>query len=255
MLDQARRDMQETLIANRERAIQAITQRNQLEKLLNDQKAKSANLENQAVAALKSGDRDLARNIMREKANTDTVAAQLQTSFDQATVTVNSVKVAIQRQQEEVQKKTAEALALKAQWKNAQIQNSIAKAMDGLSFENQFEGFGAAAERIQNAQSEASARQEMHSESLQGRIQSMQSNAMDLEAEQSLQALEERLGMRAPAVAPAETQTAVSTGSTVSATPPAPPVTPELTEEQKAAASGEADKALEELERRLKPGS
>ena len=38
MLDQAKRDMQASVIQNRERAIQAITQRNELEKLLNQQR-------------------------------------------------------------------------------------------------------------------------------------------------------------------------------------------------------------------------
>ncbi len=201
MLDQARRDMQETLVANRERAVQAITQKNRLESMLNEAKKKSDQLEAQAGMALKQGNRDLARQFIREKASNDATLATLQSSYEQALQTVDAVKIAIKRQEEEVRRKTAEALAMKAQWKQAQIQNSIAKALEGLTFENQLESFGAAAERIRDAQSEASARQEMMATSLQGKMMQMEDQAMDYAAEAELQKLEEKLGMReTPAV-------------------------------------------------------
>src|SRR6185369_2234016 len=192
MLDQARRDMQETLVANREKAVQAITQKNRLQMMLEDARKKSAQLESQATMALKQGNRELARQFIREKANNDAVMTQLEGSYQQALQAVEAVKVAIKRQEEEVRKKTAEALAMKAQWKQAQIQNSISKALEGLTFENQFEGFGAAQERIREAQSEASARQEMMGTSLQGKVMGMEDKARDMEAESELSKLEER---------------------------------------------------------------
>lgn len=245
MLDQARRDMQTMLIANREKAVQAMTQKNRLAGMLDDTRKKSAQLEAQAAMALKQGNRDLATQFMREKMNNDAVVAQLQTSYDQAAATVEQVRIAIRRQEEEVRKKTAEALAMKAQWKQAQIQNSISKALDGLTFENQFEGFGAAQERIREAQSEASARQEMMAGSLQGQVFQMQDKARDMEAEGELEKLEEKLGLRtsaAPAATTTETQT-VSVGSG------AAPATPGAATDP--AAASEAEKQLQELEKRL----
>lgn len=260
MLDQARRDMQAALTQNRERAIQAITQRNQLEKMLQDQQNKSATLENQAVLALKQGNRDLARDIMREKTVVDSQIGQLQVSYEQAGKTVETVKVAIQRQQEEVQRKTAEALALKAQWKQAQIQNSIAKALDGLTFENQFEGFGAAKERITGAMSEAAARNEMQSESLQGRMMGMQDQAMDYQAEEELKKLEARLAgesaaIQAPVAQVQPVSAAPSTAAAsdgVAAPSIAAPVVPPAPATTDPAIVSEADKQLEELEKRVK---
>ena len=73
--------------------------------------------------------------------------------------TSEAVKVAIKREEEKIRQKTAEALALKAQWKNAQIQNAIHKALDGIgSIEDSTQAFGRAQEKIRNAQSEAGAR-------------------------------------------------------------------------------------------------
>ncbi len=247
MLDQARRDMQAALIANREKAVQAITQKNRLQTMLDEAKKKSAALEAQATMALKQGDRDTATVFMREKMNGDQTVIQLQTSYDQAAGTVEQVKVAIKRQEEEVRKKTAEALALKAQWKQAQIQSSISKALDGLTFENQFEGFGAAQERIREMQSEAAARQEMMGSSMAGKVMAMEDRARDLEAETELEKLEEKLGLRAPSAPVQEDQTvSVSTGAAPAATAAPADAAAE------AAAQTEAERQLDELEKRLK---
>jgi phage shock protein A len=238
MLDQARRDMQATLVANREKAVQAITQKNRLQSMLEEARKKSAQLESQATMAVKQGNRELAVQFMREKMNHDATITTLQSSYEQAVQTVEQVKIAIKRQEEETRKKTAEALAMKAQWKQAQIQNSISKALDGLTFENQFEGFGAAAERIRDAQSEAAARQEMLGTSLHGKVMAMEDQARDMEAESELSKLEERLGMK-PVEAKTETETeaqAVDLGG-----PGA----------EDTLQSSEAERQLEELEKRI----
>ena len=243
MLDQAKRDMQGALVANREKAVQAITQKNRLQGMLEEHKKKSSQLEAQAATALKQGNRDLAVQFMREKMNNDAVSAQLQQSYEQALATVEQVKVAIKRQEEEVRKKTAEALAMKAQWKQAQIQNSITKALEGLTFENQFEGFGAVQERIRDAQSEASARQEMYSTSIQGKMMEMEHHARDAEAETELELLEQRLGMK-----PATTVTEQAQPVAVGGAPAAPASGGD------AVPVSEAERELEELEKRLKGG-
>ncbi len=248
MLDQARRDMQAGLIANREKAVQAITQKNRLQQMLEDHRNKSTQLEGQATMALKQGNRELAAQFMREKINNDSIIGQLQTSYDQAAQSVEQVKLAIKRQEEEVRKKTAEALAMKAQWKNAQIQNSIAKALDGLTFENQFESFGAAAEKVRMAQSEASARQEMQGESIQGKIMQMEDKAKDFEAEAALDQLEQRLGMKAPAATVEATQTVSVAPTNNGQAAPTGPGTSDP------GVASEAAKQLEELEKRLQGG-
>lgn len=246
MLDQARRDMQQAMIQNKERAIQAITQKNRLQLMLDEEKKKSAKLESQAAVALKQGDRDLATQFMREKMNADSTIVTLQQSYEQAANTVEQVKVGIRRQEEEVRKKTSEALALKAQWKQAQIQNSISKALDGLTFENQFEGFGAAQEKIREAQSEAAARQEMMGTSLQGRMMAMEDKSRDIEAEDELSKLEERLGIKSPSAAATTDQTVQVSASGTAA--------PKLDAAAEAAAMSQAEREIEELEKRLRNG-
>lgn len=200
MLDQARRDMQNALVANREKAVQAITQKNRLQGMLDEAERKSAQLEQQATMALRQGNRDLARQFLREKANSDSTIETLKGTLAQAIETVEAVKVAIKRQEEEVRRKTAEALAMKAQWKQAQIQSSISKALEGLTFESEYEGsFAAARDKIKDKQAEAQARQEMMAGSLQGKMMAMEDQTMDYAAEEELKKLEERLGLATPA--------------------------------------------------------
>ena len=201
MLDQARRDMQDALVQNREKAVQAITQKNRLQQMLDQSEAKSVQFEAQASTALQQGNRELARQFLREKAANDTVLATLRQTLSQAVETVEAVKSAIKRQDSEVRKKTAEALALKAQWKQAQIQTSISKALEGLTFEAEYEGsFASARDRIHEKQAEAAARGEMLSGSVQGKMMDMEDQAMDYAAEAELRKLEEKLGIAGPGV-------------------------------------------------------
>ncbi len=208
MLDQARRDMTGALVANREKAVQAITQRNRLQQMLDEALKKSAQLEAQATTALRQGNRELAKQFLREKATNDATIETLKTTHAQAVETVESVKVAIKRQEEEVKRKTAEALAMKAQWKQAQIQSSIAKALEGLTFENEYEGsFAAARDKIKDKQAEAQARNEMLASSVQGKMMAMEDQTMDMAAEEELHKLEEKLGLTTPAIQDVATTT------------------------------------------------
>ena len=226
MLDQAKRDMQQALISNREKAVQAIAQKNRLQGMLDEAVRKSAQLELQATTALKQGNRDLAKDFLREKATNDTTIETLRTTAATAQETVDNVKTAIKRQEDDVRRKTAEALAMKAKWKQAQIQSSISKALEGLTFENEYEGsFAAARDRIKDKQAEASARQEMMSGSVQGKMMAMEDLAADSAAEAELAALEQKLGLGAPKV------------------------------EQLATTSGGVEEQLAELEKRLQQGN
>lgn len=195
MLDQARRDMQEVLERNRERAVEALAAKNRLEMTVREIETNAKNCEQKAELALKQGNRDLALTFMAEKRRWESNLESLRASLETANKTVEQVKQAIKTQEGEVRKKAAEALALKAQWKTAQIQNSITKALEGLTFENELEGFGAAESKIKDAQSEAAARQEMFGESIAGKVMQLEQSAVDTEAESDLRALEERLGI------------------------------------------------------------
>lgn len=196
LLDQARREMNETLARNRERAIQAITQKNLLQAEVEKIEKVVRDLDKKAELALKQGNRDLALQIVREKKAQEGALGTMRQSLEQAAQTVEAIKTAMRRQEEEVRVRTAQALAMKARWKQAQIQTAINKALDGMSLENIESGWESASQRIQKAEAEASARQEMAAQSLQGRVAALQDVQVDQEAEDELVEMEKRLGLR-----------------------------------------------------------
>ncbi|MCX8053278.1 MAG: PspA/IM30 family protein, partial [Armatimonadetes bacterium] len=200
LLQEAAREMRESLAANRQRAITAITQKNNLKALLDEQEKRIATLEAQAEMAVKKGDRDLARRILREKLTFQETVAATRASYEQAVQAAEAVKIAIRRQEEQVRQRTAEALAKKAQWKQAQIQIEIDKALHGLTFEEESSAWERASEKIRTAQSEAAARAELAQASIQAKIAELQDNTVDAEAEKALQELEQRMGLSDRAV-------------------------------------------------------
>jgi len=214
ILDSAVREMKESQIKNRERAVQAITQKNNLASMVDREEKMVRDLEQKATIALQSGNRELARTILREKTQRDQTLVQLRTSLKQAEETSEAVKIAIRREDESIRVKTAEALRLKANMKQAQIQIEINKALDGLQMEDQSQSFDRAQERIQSMQSEAEARAEVARTSVNARLASLADEQVDVEADKALQDLEAKLGMGAATTAvTANTTSAVTAGA------------------------------------------
>lgn len=196
LLDQARREMNEMLARNRERAIQAITQKNLLQVEVEKIEKSVRDLDKKAELALKQGNREIALQFVREKKAQESALGTMRQSLEQAIQTVDTIKTAMRRQEEEVRVRTSQALALKARWKQAQIQTAINKALDGMSLESVESSWETASQRIQEAEAEAAARQEMVAHSLQGRVAALQDVQVDQEAEDELVAMEKRLGLR-----------------------------------------------------------
>lgn len=209
LLQEAAREMRENLAANRQRAVTAITQKNNLKSMLDEQEKRVTQLEAQAEMALKNGDRDLARRVLREKLTFQETMNQTRVSYDQAVQASEAIKVAIRRQEEQVRQRTAEALAKRAQWKQAQIQIEIDKALNGLTFQDESSAWERAGEKIRAAQSEAAARAELSQASIQAKLADLQDSTVDAEAEQALQELEQKM---AAGSAASETQQTVQVG-------------------------------------------
>jgi phage shock protein A len=229
IINESLREMRENQIKNRERAVQAITQKNNLQNLVDQEEKLIRNLEAKATLALQQGNRELARQFLREKGLHDQTLEQLRASLKQAEETAEAVKVAIRREEERFRVKTAEALALKANMKQAQIQIQINKALDGLQFDETAQSWDRAEERIRTMQSEAAARAEVAKTSIDARLQQVEDSQIDARADEALRQLEAKLGL-AP----------VTTENT------AQPVTTNTAPET------DIDRQLQELEQKLK---
>jgi len=212
LLQQAQEEMKEAQRQNRERAIQAITQKNNLQALVDQTQKTVDNLQAKAEIALKNGDRDLARQLLVEKGQYETTLASTTQSLESAKQSIDAIKTAIRREEERIRAKTAEALSLKAQWKQSQIEISINKALDGLTTGgNSDAAFERAHSKIGNARSESMARSELARESLNGRLAGLEDMQSNTAADAELAKMEERLGLGSkPATSSATTTRASS---------------------------------------------
>lgn len=195
IINESLREMKENQVKNRERAVQAITQKNNLQNLVDQEEKLTRNLEAKATTALQAGNRELARQLLREKGLHDTTLTQLRGSLKQAEETSEAVKTAIRREEERFRVKTAEALALKANLKQSQIQIQINKALDGMQLDETVQSWDRAEERIKSMQSEAAARAEVAKTSVNSRLEALDDQQVDIEADKALADLEAKLGL------------------------------------------------------------
>ena len=228
LLQQAQQEMREASAKNRERAVQAITQKNNLQALVDQTQKMVDNLQAKAELALKNGDRDLARQLLVEKGQYDGTLESTKVSLQQALETTEAVKVAMRREEERIRAKTAQALSMKAQWKQAQIENSMNKALEGMSADGTDQAFERAAAKISNARSEGQARTELARESLSGKLAGLDDIQASNNADTELAQMEQRLGL--------------SSTPQPSATTAAP---------KTAAGASDIDRQLQELEARV----
>ncbi len=147
LLQKAQQQMREAQAKNRERAVQAITQKNNLEALVDQtQKAVARLTERLETSSFEDG--ETRRNLLAERGKYEETLAQVQASLVTATATTEAVKTAMRREEERIRTMTAEALALKAQEKQAQIETAIAKSKMAMTTSLAADLFVQARERI-----------------------------------------------------------------------------------------------------------
>ena len=104
LLFQAQREMIEWHERNRERAVHAITHKNHRQQMMNDPQARISRLEAEANLALESGDTEKARQLLDEKLRYERTLTITQQNLDEAIKTVEEVKAAIRREEEQIRR-------------------------------------------------------------------------------------------------------------------------------------------------------
>ena len=193
ILNEAVREMKDNQIKNRELAVQAITQKNNLQAEVDKEERLVAEFERKATLSLQSGNRELAKQFLKEKALHDQSLTSMRGNLAAAIDASEKVKVAIRQDEERVRVRTSEALALKANMKQAQIQIKINKALDQFQFSENEQQWDQAKGRITTMQSEAQARAEVGSTSIESKMREMEVSQMDDEADRQLAELETKM--------------------------------------------------------------
>jgi len=193
ILGEAMRQMKDNQIKNRELAVQAITAKNNLQAEVDKLERQVAELERKATMAIQGGDRELAKQFLKEKALNDQTLGSMRANLISANEASEKVKIAIRGEEERIRTRTAEALAMKANMKQAQIQIKINKALDQFQFSDNENQWSGVKDRITSMQSEASARGEVAGTSMEAKMREIELSQMDMEAEQAVQQMEQKM--------------------------------------------------------------
>jgi phage shock protein A len=195
ILAEAQESMRRELEKAKEGAVQAIAARNQLRGVLQEQLNVSANLEAKARAALRTGDEELARQLLVEKQTYDQNIEGLRKQLESAEQAAETVKANIKQMEAHVRQRAAQRLALVAGWKQAQIQEKLNKALSGISLEGHDQAFQRAEERVREVQARSEARIELAEGGLQQRISKLENVVAAERADEQLAAMKQELGL------------------------------------------------------------
>ena len=128
LLARAQQEMQELHARNRDRAVRAITQKNNLQQLVDDTRKRVEALQQKAELADSCGDTTAADKIRIEAAAYLQTLEQTSVSLAQAVAAAESVKEMIRHEEQRIRLKTSQAMALRTQWKALQLQQELVRA-------------------------------------------------------------------------------------------------------------------------------
>ena len=128
LLARAQQEMQELHARNRDRAVRAITQKNNLQQLVDDTQNRVEALQQKAGLADSRGDTTAADKIRAEAAAYLQTLEQTSVSLAQAVEAAESVKEMIRHEEQRIRLKTSQAMALRTQWKALQLQQELVRA-------------------------------------------------------------------------------------------------------------------------------
>jgi len=152
LLEHAQQQMREAQARNRERTVQAITQKNNLQALFDQTQKMVNNLRAKADKAHAEGDIGLERQLRAEQERYQRSVQQMETSLRRAIETTEAVKTAMRGEEEAIRTRTVQALAMKTFYKQAQIEFEIEKNKLGMTTTKVGDLFERAQAKIQSAQ-------------------------------------------------------------------------------------------------------
>jgi phage shock protein A len=133
LLELAQQQMREAQAKNRSRAVEAITQKNNLQALADQTQKMVNNLQAKAQKAREAGDVGLERELTVEQERYERSLEKMATGLQSAIEAAEAVKTAMRQEEESIRARTAQALAMKALHRQAQIEFEIEKSRLGMT--------------------------------------------------------------------------------------------------------------------------
>ena len=158
MVKQIIQDMDRELVKSTQMLGKAMASERQIEKQMNDAKAKSADWENKAKLALQAGDQELAKKAVEEKLKVDEKVTQFTQMYESVHAQTEQIKAQVEELKSKLEEAKSRQAMLIARSRMADTQKDLAQSLGGMNTsENAFAKMDKMEERIARKEAEAQA--------------------------------------------------------------------------------------------------
>ena len=190
VLEQSIRDMQKQVDRVRNDVISVITEEKKLKNQVEKYEKESARWEKNAMLALKEGNEHLAKEALRRKREAVEYSQQLQPQWEQQEMLASKLKEDFHNLRDRIQSAQRKKRHLVSRMRRAETQKRLQGMLNDLSENRVFEKFEA---KLLDTEAMNEAQQELQEESLEQKFEALSSSSSDLDVDQELEALKERM--------------------------------------------------------------
>lgn len=203
ILQQLIRDMNDQVPRMRENVAQVMATEKRLAREIDANQAKLTDLDNKIKAAIRTGHDDIATALIGEMHTAQKALETSKLNFEQAKVASVKAREFLDNYMAQVRRKTGEAMQLIAANKQAQMQERLAQTMSSFQLGDDSQTFDDMREKIANRVASAEAKAELASTSLDTRMQGIEKELANIEAQDMLMAYKQQMGLLPEAARPA----------------------------------------------------
>jgi len=203
ILQQLVRDMNDEVPKMRENVAQVMATEKRLEREIQANQTKLTDLDNKVKAAIRVGKDDIATALIGELQIAQRALTTSQQNYESAKVASAKAREYFDNYMANVRKRQAEAMQLISANKQAQMQERLAATMASFQMGDTSQTFDDMREKIANRSAAAEARAELASTSLDSRMNSIEKELANVEAEDMLLAYKQQMGLLPETAKPA----------------------------------------------------
>jgi phage shock protein A len=208
ILNQLIRDMQDEVPKMRNNVAQVMATEKRLASDLDKQQNQLVQLDAKIKAAIRTGNDDIATALIAQMQTAQRGVETTKLQFEQAKASSQKAREFLDNYMLQFERKRAEAMQLLASNRQAQMQERVAQTMASFQMGDSSQTFDDMREKIANRVATAEARAELASSGVDARMQSIDREIANIEAQDMLQAYKQQMGL-----APAPAKSALGEGA------------------------------------------
>ncbi len=195
ILQQIIRDMNDEVPKMRNNVAEVMAAEKRLEREIQANQAKITDLDNKVRAAIRVGKDDVAAALLGELQIAQRALETTKQNYESAKVSSAKAREYLDNYMAQVRRRQAEAMQLISASKQAQMQERLAQTMSSFQLGDTSQTFDDMREKIANRSAAAEAKAELASTSLDSRMQSIEKELANIEAQDMLLAYKQQMGM------------------------------------------------------------